>query len=83
MTSLSIRPLLAGAAIAAAVSLAPVAGALAQVRCSTDGISWHCADLGPVAASIIGPGWGYAYGGAYDQIPNDYPGPAPVHNDRY
>jgi hypothetical protein len=84
MTRPSITALLCGAALAAAAALAPVTGALAQVRCFSDGYRWQCQD--GYFAPIPAPGWGYqpgrthVYGGDYNQIPDDYPGPAPVHN---
>jgi hypothetical protein len=62
--------------------MAPMTGAHAQVRCSSDGYRWHCQDFVPVPAPVWSyhSGWGENYGGDYNQIPNDYPGPAPVKN---
>jgi hypothetical protein len=83
MMKSSMKSLLFGGALAA-VALAPMTGALAQVQCSTDGYDWHCRDFGPAPPPV----WGYSpgpnnFGGDYNQIPNDYPGPAPVYNNRY
>lgn len=88
MTSPLIKSLLGGAAIAAAVTLMPVHGA--QAACWTDGWSWHCAPgypgfgYGP-APTPWGPSLGFNnnFYGDYNQIPNDYPGPAPVYSNRY
>ncbi|HEX3885058.1 MAG TPA: hypothetical protein VHW66_20560 [Stellaceae bacterium] len=81
MTTPSITALLCGGALAAVAALAPTTGALAQVRCSSDGYRWHCQDgyFAPVPAPAWGyrQGWGHDYGGDYNQIPDDYPGPGP------
>jgi hypothetical protein len=85
MKSPLIKSLLGSAAIAAAVILLPMAGA--NAACWTDGWGWQCQPGYPGAgypgygfapAPMMGPGWGYGFRGDYNQIPNDYPGPAPA-----
>jgi hypothetical protein len=82
MTNPLIKSVLGGAAIAVAITLLPMTGA--QAACWTDGWRWHCEPgypgFGYAPAPVMGPSWGYGYSGDYNQIPNDYPGPAPVKN---
>ncbi|HEY1797835.1 MAG TPA: hypothetical protein VGG57_17110 [Stellaceae bacterium] len=81
MSSL-VRTLAGGIAIAAVIALMPVAGAQAQVRCSSDGWSWHCTDFRPAPPPMYQPGFYNNFYGDYNEIPNDYPGPSAVYNNR-
>jgi hypothetical protein len=49
----------------------------------SDGYNWHCQG-GYFGAVPAAPVWGYSndFDGDYNQISNDYPGPAPVYNNR-
>ena len=47
----------------------------------SDGYSWHCQDgftPGPAPMGLQ-PGWGL-FAADYNNLPDDYPGPAPIHN---
>lgn len=74
-----------GGCVIAAVSIVAFAPS-ARAACWWTGLGWSCApppqtayyahDYQPYYQPYYaGPRWGYNYGD-YDQIPNDYPGPA-------